>query len=306
MVSEEVASRPFTIADILDKEASSLCIGSPHKTKTKEPSGSTSELTQLAKRGEGDAHCVVRSWPNEETPTGWGKRNNSLLEIVNLESLHDTDPDPNVLHLVNRIKTSRIPRLRLDDDGNEEVYRSVAEAIVQRTTALACFFFISQWNKAENSCHPDALYVKQTLSSFEVLSETTSKDSIHTIRKDIGVHIIRNPPIPIVKKMYGTSSTTMMFSINTKSPGNVDYPHQGLMSPTFRMRVETVDQAMDLCLKSSESEPKSIKQLTKFLKTELRLEWPQIATSHFAQVFIYFLHNWHNHFLEAHYNLDGL
>ena len=269
---EKVTSRPFTIAEILDLEAARLCKGSPRKTKIKAPTGSTSELTKMAKRGKGEGHCIVRSWSHEKTPVGWGERNTSLVlnEAIDPKSLVDSDPD--FQHLVSVMKTSRIPSLQIDDNGNEEVYRCTAEGIISRTMALSCFFFIYQWNKPENARHKDSTRVKGTLSSFAVLSETTSRDSRRSITKDIGVHVDRHPPIPILKPMFGLSSTTMMYSVNAKPPSNAEYPYQALLSAYSHKLVACVDEVMDLGLQRA-SEPGcnlTIQQLNQFLKTELK------------------------------------
>jgi hypothetical protein len=155
--------------------------------------------------------------------------------------------------------------------------------------ALACFFFINQWNKPENARHKNTSFVKRTLSSFAVLSETASRDSCHTITKDIGVLVDRDPPIPILKPTFGLSSTTMMDSVNAKPPSNAEYPYKSLLSTYFYKLVTYVDEAMDLGLqKASETGcDLTIQQINLFLKEELELEWPLIVTSHFAQVSIF-------------------
>ena len=114
----------FKIVDILEDEASFLCDCSPIKNTPKRPTGSKSRLTEQAKQGKGSAHCIVRKWPNENTPSEWGKRNRAILlhQIIRPDIWERLGK--HYTFLKRRIDVTRLHSMRADDNGNEEAYPS--------------------------------------------------------------------------------------------------------------------------------------------------------------------------------------
>lgn len=179
-VGQRLTSHQFTIAKILDNEATFLCKCSPSRDTAKPPSGSKSGLTQLSKQGEGDAHCAVKKWPQGKTPAEWGRKNRALLleEAINPEIFNTlTNLHSDYDHIRGYIEYTRLPILRGRDNGNEEAFRDILPELISRATACAYLFFYSQWLKPKNSSHDDYLNAMQTLQTFLVKTETTSPDS---------------------------------------------------------------------------------------------------------------------------------
>ena len=164
------------------------------------------------------------------------------------------------------------------------MYRFIIEKLLNRLTAIAFLFFLSQWLKPENSGHPDFSNAINTLLFFNVKPEASSEDTSLSIRNDIVIHICQLTSLPILKTLPGTSIVANMCMVNVKSTAHAEHVFKSSFT-SFGMSVETIDQSMTLSLlKSSRSNGLSNEEVHKFLTQECQKQWPLIATSHFAQV----------------------
>lgn len=283
----DLTNSEFTIVDLLTQEAGSLCRASPTKGVPKVPKGSTSLFTQQSKEGHGPGHSVVRRWPSEKTPAAWGEGNRAVLLEEKIspsiwESLQQVDAG--FYELKYRIMHSHLSSWRSNDNGNEQAFRDIVQKLLTRITSIALLFFINRWLK--HTAHEDFSAVLKTLRQADVQVEYKSEDSESTIVHDIASRIGRNCPIPRVKELSGASETAVLTVVNTKSTGSSQFTYQGFTSTSFSTSVQTVDQSIDLVVQKSSSSPEalSIADLNHFLAKESGLVWPQIATSHLAQV----------------------
>lgn len=285
-IYEDLTATMFTLEDLLNQEADTLCACSPTKAEPKVPTGSTSQFTRMSKEGHGPGHCVVRRWPSEMTPAVWGEQNRTVLldETIQpsvwkaLEDLHSSFR----LHHY-RVLHSQLFPIRSNDYGNEQAFRDILQKLLMRVNYIACFFFLNQWLKHPG--HHDFSSAVTTLKDLDIKVEHRSEDS-KSITHDIACQINRRCPIPRCKHLSGTSDTAVLTMVNTKSTGHKEYDYQGFSSESFNINVRNVDQSLDIVVLKSESSPEglSIAELDQFLADESKLAWPLIATSHLAQV----------------------
>ena len=302
ILKQSLTTGPFTFEDILMEEAAMLCKYAPRKDPPKRPNASTSRLTKECKAGRGDAHCILKNFPSDNTPDAWGERNRALLldEVITPELLRTLDQNFDSRLLANQARTSHIWPVSSNDNGNEEEYRHTLEKILQRVAALAFLFFQIHWRQGENISHVDFDNATASLLAFAVKSEAVSRDTTQTsqIRYDVSLQIPRNLPLKIQKPLQGTAQTAVMIPFDAKAPGIVDYSYTGPLRSTSLGSVRivhTVDDAMELALeKATKSEQTlTIADLDAFLSMEItetmgdnrqRMKWPLMATSLFAQV----------------------
>ena len=273
-----------TIKNWLTDEATKLCAASPKKGEPKYPTASTSQFTLQSKQGYGPGHAIIRHWPPEKTHVAWGKRNRAVLLEENIS--------PSIwsaLKEMERFKyhvtSSSLSSIRQNDNGNESAFRNIGSKLLTRMTAIAFLFFLHQWSK--HSDHKDYSSVLQTLQGIgDIQLEYTSEDSEIPIIHDIASLIPRNSPIPILKKLSGTSDGAVATMVNTKKTGNREKNYHGFTSSLTKTPVINVDQVIDICVQKTSSSPEalSIADLKQFISTESKMVWPDKAISHLAQV----------------------
>jgi hypothetical protein len=192
--------------------------------------------------------------------------------------------DPALSNYNFRTTHSLLPSIRSNDNGNEPAFRDISQKLLTRVTAIASLVLPSQWLK--HQIHEDFPAAAKTLQLSDIKVEYKSEDSESTIIHDIAVVTPRWTPISISKKLSGTSEGAVLTMVNTKSTGNSQFKYQGFVSETFGRTVRTVDQTIDLAVEHSSKSlwPLSIADLNEFLAKEGKLAWPQMATSHLAQV----------------------
>jgi hypothetical protein len=273
------------IADILKNEAKILCESSPIPSSLKRPTASRSHLTELAKNGQGPAHCVLRKWPVESTPLKWGRRNENLLLHQVIHSDIWTQLGPGYDSIQRRLLTTRLPSMRADDNGNEEEYKHTIECLMDRIFAAAFLFYLNEWLKPEHSEHPDRPAALKALKSFCVKAEHTNTDG--TIRHDVGILV---PNSDMLRKTSSKSQRLVCLSnLNAKNTGQSGWEYRSVTSSELP-EVCTVDEVMDVGLEIAETEKNITIQVLqetlvqRYQLKKLHLEWPLFAASNFAQV----------------------
>jgi len=290
---KNLTGEPFRISALLHQEAAALTLCSPMKDTVKAPNGSKSNPTLDSKQGRGSSHCMVRQWPSDKLPAAWGARNRTVLLDEVIQPAIWTKLSDRHESLRTRATHSRlVTPLRSGDNGNEEVYRSIVAKIFERVTAAAFVFFLNQWLQPQNEHHPDLSNALATLMYFEVKEEHTCKNfNGDTFRNDVVVQIGYDTPFPILKAVPALVMVTISMA-NLKSTGNAEFEYSSAFtSPTSGKVIASIDQCMDHLLSFATAQPMqeaSVKELTTFLSKEVGMEWPQIATSHFAQVKFWF------------------
>jgi hypothetical protein len=305
----DLTKNTFTIEYLLNHEAEKLCGASPRKDKPKDPNASTSQFTQQSKEGFGPGHAVVRHWPAEKTHAAWGERNRIVLLHENISPsiwLSLEKMDAGFDNIKYRIMATSLSPMRSNDNGNEPAFCNIGSKLLTRITLIASLFFLHQWSK--HSDHEDYKAVLHTLQHIgNIQVEYTSTDTDSTIIHDIASLVPWTSPIPILKELSGTSNGAVATMVNTKKTGNREKSYQGFSSNISETRVTNVDQVIDLCVQKASSSPGvSIADLKEFLSTESGMTWPEMATSHLAQVrlvvtFVYFLLTW---IMKMTYELD--
>ena len=105
------------------------------------------------------------------------------------------------------------------------------------------------------------------------------------------VQIGYDTPFLILKALPALVMVTISMA-NLKSTGNAEFEYcSAFTSPTSGKVIASIDQCMDHLLSFATAQPTQealVKELTTFLSKEVRMEWPQITTSHFAQVKFWF------------------
>ena len=287
---QNVTRGPFTIASVLLDEASSLRHCSPIKSDLKRPTGSTSLLTTMALNGLGAAHCIVRKWTSEHTPSEWGARNERVLLNQLIQPTVWKDLGEPYDAIGGRIGNTRLHSLRSQDRGNEEAYRHTVDRLLERVFASAFLFFLNEWMKLENRNHPDFPGALEALAAFDVRNEVAAEGTSSTIRNDVGIIIPRLSPPLFRNLLSGDSELVCMSNVNAKSTGHAEYPYQQITATSTDATIKNVDEAMDFGLDWSESEGgMTIQLIAESLREEFQLAarnltWPLCAASHFAQV----------------------
>jgi hypothetical protein len=169
----------FTVRDILLHEAKALSNNGPIRAEPKEPFCGLDPFTRLHDFGAGG--CRVQQWPDDEDPSAWGGRNESLLldQLIHSPATWEVEKEYNnqFSQLLGSIDHSRLERgFRASDEGSEERLLGVLNDILCRVTAVAFVFLIQLWrSKPEHTSHPDYPAAFEALHQFSVHQIRTSQ-----------------------------------------------------------------------------------------------------------------------------------